>query len=233
MNKKYNAEDWKDRIIEAINSTNNMTEAYKFLGLERKTFKKMAEELNLYKPNQGNQGGIRKSIKRVSTEDILNNKAPFQSHKLKERLFEEGYKEKRCENCGLTKWLNKDIPLQLHHINGNHNDNSLNNLQILCPNCHALTDNYTSKNKKINSYNVTKKPTSKTGFLGVIYGKKNNKVLCRAVITHPKSKKRLQLGYTYEINNKDELIKLAKLYDEKAIELYGNNVTTNKSLNLY
>ena len=53
------------------------------------------------------------------------------------------------------------------------------------------------------------------------------------IITHPETKKRIQLGYTYEIDNKTELIKLAKLYDEKAIELYGDKATTNKLLNLY
>lgn len=148
MNKKYNVEDWKDKIIEAINSTNNMTQAYKLLGLERKTFKKMAEELNLYKPNQGNKGGSKNKNKKVLTKDILNNKVSFQSHKLKERLLSENYFERKCYNCNLEIWMNKPIPLELHHINGNKNDNSLNNLKILCPNCHALTNNYRSKNIK-------------------------------------------------------------------------------------
>lgn len=149
MYKKYYAEEWKDRIIKAINSTNNMTQAYKLLGLERKTFKRMAEELNLYKPNQGDKNGFKnKNNKKVLTEDILNNKVPFQSHKLKKRLLSENYFERKCYNCNLDTWMNKPIPLELHHINGNKNDNSLNNLQILCPNCHALTDNYRSKNIK-------------------------------------------------------------------------------------
>lgn len=50
--------------------------------------------------------------------------------------------------CGNTEWLDKHIPLELHHINGNHKDNRLSNLQLLCPNCHALTDNYRGKNIK-------------------------------------------------------------------------------------
>lgn len=234
MYKKYYAEEWKDRIIEAINNTDSMIQAANYLGLERKTFNKMAKELNLYKPNQGLKG-VTKDIyfNTVPLNEIFSNEKPYQSNKLKLRLFKEGLKERKCENCGLDKWLGKDIPLQLHHINGNHNDNSFDNLQILCPNCHSLTDNYTAKNKKINTYNVTKVPTSKTGFLGVIYGKQKNRLICRAVITNPETKKRVQLGYTFEIDNKKELIKLAKLYDKKAIEFYGDDVTTNKSLNLY
>lgn len=55
----------------------------------------------------------------------------------------------RCENCGLEKWQDKQIPLEVHHIDGDELNSDLNNLQILCPNCHALTDNY--KGKNINS----------------------------------------------------------------------------------
>lgn len=144
--KKYITEEWKDRIIEAVNSSITMTEAYTKLGLERKTFKRMAEELGVYKPNQSGKGKTKNNAKRVLTEDILSNKVPFQSHKLKIRLLKEGYFKKKCYNCGKTKWLGYDIPLELHHKNGKHTDNSLDNLTLLCPNCHALTDTYRSKN---------------------------------------------------------------------------------------
>ena len=58
------------------------------------------------------------------------------SNNLKKRLVKDGIKEDRCERCGLTNWLDKPIALALHHINENHFDNHLENLQILCPNCH-------------------------------------------------------------------------------------------------
>ena len=47
-----------------------------------------------------------------------------------------------CERCGLSTWLGIDIPLEIHHINGINTDNRIENLQLLCPNCHALTNNY-------------------------------------------------------------------------------------------
>ena len=47
-----------------------------------------------------------------------------------------------CENCGLSVWQNQSIPLEIHHINGINTDNRLENLRLLCPNCHALTNNY-------------------------------------------------------------------------------------------
>ena len=48
----------------------------------------------------------------------------------------------RCERCGLDTWQDQSIPLEIHHINGINTDNRLENLQLLCPNCHALTNNY-------------------------------------------------------------------------------------------
>jgi len=52
----------------------------------------------------------------------------------------------KCENCGAETWLGNPIPLEVHHINGDRLNNTLENLQLLCPNCHALTDNFKGKN---------------------------------------------------------------------------------------
>ena len=48
----------------------------------------------------------------------------------------------RCERCGLDTWQGEPIPLEIHHINGINSDNRFENLRLLCPNCHALTNNY-------------------------------------------------------------------------------------------
>jgi len=52
-----------------------------------------------------------------------------------------------CEHCGLDKWQGQPIPLEIHHINGINTDNRLDNLILLCPNCHALTNNYRGRAK--------------------------------------------------------------------------------------
>ena len=49
---------------------------------------------------------------------------------------------RKCECCGLTEWLGEPINLEIHHLNGIRTDNRLENLELLCPNCHSYTDNW-------------------------------------------------------------------------------------------
>ena len=79
---------------------------------------------------------------------LIENSLYTSTFRLRNRLIEFGLKEAKCESCGLTEWLGKGIPLELHHTNGVHNDHRLANLQLLCPNCHALTENYRGKNQR-------------------------------------------------------------------------------------
>lgn len=85
-----------------------------------------------------------------SLDDILSNKVPFtHTSRLKQKLLDAGYKEDKCECCGQgPEWLGKRLPLELHHVDGNRENNSLENLKILCPNCHSQTDTFRSKNRK-------------------------------------------------------------------------------------
>lgn len=55
--------------------------------------------------------------------------------------------DRKCNICSNNIWNNKDIPLELDHIDGNSNNNILENVRLLCPNCHAQTDTYKNKNK--------------------------------------------------------------------------------------
>lgn len=95
--------------------------------------------------NRGKVFGPKRPI-----EDYLENKAPIGSHALKKKLIASGLFEHKCYRCGLSEWQGEKIPLELDHINGDHFDNSLSNLTILCPNCHALTPTFRGKNVKKN-----------------------------------------------------------------------------------
>ena len=57
-------------------------------------------------------------------------------------------REYKCNCCGLEEWCGHKIPLELHYIDGNHDNNEETNLELVCPNCHVFTDTYKAKNRK-------------------------------------------------------------------------------------
>lgn len=83
---------------------------------------------------------------KVPIETYLFNGSNISSFKLKKKLLNAGLFEHKCYSCGLTEWLGKPIPLELEHIDGVRDNNTLSNLTLLCPNCHAQTDTYRGKN---------------------------------------------------------------------------------------
>lgn len=91
------------------------------------------------------------TIEKSKLEYFLVKKFPknFSTSRLKKRLIDENLLENKCSECGISgEWNGKELTLQLDHINGINNDNSLENLRILCPNCHSQTNTYAGKNKK-------------------------------------------------------------------------------------
>jgi hypothetical protein len=90
----------------------------------------------------------RTNFKRVPLEEILNGNYPeYQTFKLKNRLLAEGIKQNICEVCEINEWNGNPINMQLDHIDGNSHNHQLDNLRMICPNCHSQTDTYCGKNK--------------------------------------------------------------------------------------
>lgn len=68
---------------------------------------------------------------------------------LKDLLYRDNLKKEECEECGAGPvWNGKPLVLQIDHKNGTSHDNRLENLRILCPNCHSQTDNFAGKNAR-------------------------------------------------------------------------------------
>lgn len=81
--------------------------------------------------------------------DYLKDNGPFiNSHKLKVKLISVGLKEYKCEGCGGTEWMGERIPLELHHVDGDRKNNNLENLKVLCCNCHSVIPNYAGKKRQ-------------------------------------------------------------------------------------
>ena len=155
----------------------------------------VCRELHI-RPNGGNYKTIHKKIKSLSldvshftgtgwnvglryrpinkpkqlSEILVEDSTYTSSYRLKHRLFDEGIKEKRCDVCENHEWLGKPIPLELHHKNGNNTDNRIENLVILCPNCHSHTDNYRGKNCKAVSALSERREVEYRKFKELIHG---------------------------------------------------------------
>jgi hypothetical protein len=145
----------EEEFLEAIKTSTSKAQVIAKLGLSPKggnyrVFNRLAKELNAdmshflgQAHNKGKYFGPKRDI-----EDYLSNKIVIGSHKLRKRLIREGFFNHKCYKCNNTEWLGQPISLELEHIDGNHDNNNLSNLTLLCPNCHAQTSTYRGKNKK-------------------------------------------------------------------------------------
>lgn len=145
-----------EQFIEAVKTSFSKAQVLKTLGLKPcggnyQTFDKNVKRLNLdtshFTGKGWNTGTRYRPVReKISMDQILvKNSSWTNTNHLRERLLKEGFKEWRCECCKNTEWLGKPIALELHHINGIKDDLRIENLQVLCPNCHAFTDNYRGK----------------------------------------------------------------------------------------
>lgn len=94
-----------------------------------------------------NLAGRKLRPRRRSLADYLVRDSGIQSFRLKRYLLDQKILKAICSDCGRASWRGQPIPLELDHRNGDHRDNELANLRLLCPNCHALTPTYRGKNK--------------------------------------------------------------------------------------
>lgn len=126
----------------------NQSKAYmaRQLGCNPKTVDSVLKRMGIEYSGNKSGRGYHKNKGKTTLEEYLATSIDIQSNKVRIKLLEGGYKEHRCECCGLTTWLGQPIPLELHHKDGNRHNNTLENFELLCPNCHAFTESYRGKN---------------------------------------------------------------------------------------
>lgn len=146
----------KELLEEKVKDCYSFAELCRRLGLRPegsnpKTVRKKMNEFNVdYSHFTGKNWNVNPSnpVYRGKYLPKLCEHSSLSSSNAKNLVYKLGLKENKCEICGLSEWQEKPIQCELHHINGDSTDNRIENLQILCPNCHSQTDNFRFKNRK-------------------------------------------------------------------------------------
>lgn len=158
---KQNKRTWTDDdLTKAVQESNTISDVIRKLNLSVtasgnfQTMKNHIARLQLDTTHFVGQGWTKDKARKHPTsipliEILIENSLFTSSHNLRQRLIAENFKKDECERCGLNEWMGEKLPLELDHINGNNKDNRIENLRILCPNCHSLTPTWRGRKNKI------------------------------------------------------------------------------------
>ena len=154
MEAKWNYEELLDAVKNSISIAQVLTKlGLKPQGANYKTmhshFKKHNIDTTHFLGKSHFKGQKRPNLKRNIQELLIKNDSNIQTNKLKKRLIEEKLLQYNCSICNISNWLGNELALHLDHINGDSFDNRLDNLRLLCPNCHSQTSTYCGKKNRL------------------------------------------------------------------------------------
>lgn len=163
-NKIYECTD--EQFVELIKNSTNISEVLFKLGYSVKgnswgfsQVRKRMDDLNMSPSDfKGKSAMIKKSKENNLTAEMLfKENCNHNRNCLRRFIIKNNLLPYKCAICGVTEWNNKTLSLELDHINGINNDNRLENLRFLCPNCHSQTTTYGSRNQQKNEskYEIT------------------------------------------------------------------------------
>lgn len=140
---------WSDQdLIESVKTSFTKSDVIRKLGYSSKnsgnfqTIDRYIKALNI-DTSHFKYEFVLPNIKEYDLEKILIENSPYSSTKnLKKKLLKHKLLINECYICKVTDWYGKKLNLQLDHINGDRQDNRIENLRLLCPNCHSLTDTF-------------------------------------------------------------------------------------------
>lgn len=135
----------KERILQWI--AEEKTKAYmcEQLHCKPETLNSYMKKMGIEYAGQQSRKGRNVGQGYMSALEYLGSGSIIKSHTLKLKLYRDGLKERKCELCGISQWQGVDLPLELHHKDGDHYNNNLDNLIILCPNCHSIQEGNSGK----------------------------------------------------------------------------------------
>jgi 5-methylcytosine-specific restriction endonuclease McrA len=147
----------EEKLLEIVKTSNTIADICRAFNLlpRGSNYKTIKKYLKLYNIDTSHflgfshmKGKTRADLKIKPLKDYMIENSTLDPSQLKIRLLRENLLEYKCNECGITTWNEKELVLHLDHINGTNDDHRLENLRLLCPNCHSQTNTYCGRNAK-------------------------------------------------------------------------------------
>lgn len=239
---------WKIKFINLVKSSLNISEVLFKLGYTTKgnswgysQVKQRMKDLNLSgKDFRGKSAMITfNEQNKINLDELFCENSKHPRNILRKYILQNRILPYKCEICGISEWQNKKLSLELDHINGINNDNKIENLRFLCPNCHSQTITYGSKNKRTTLTNYDISDELKNLVIDSYIEIKNQKKICdkynlkRAVVKQILLEANLlkqHQKYVIQYNSKHEEFKGFGSIAECCQWLMDNNLVRTKSM---